>query len=80
MFVDSTDDPYNWKDESESADDDDDSEEKSSGANAKMPEDWGPAGASTFPYKVLFNNVDDELVETARATACAQDRRQHKRR
>ena len=41
----------------------------SSGANgAKMPEDWEPAGASTYPYKVLFNNVDDNLLETARAT------------
>ena len=33
-----------------------------------MPEDWEPAGASTYPYKVLFNNVDDNLLETARAT------------
>ena len=65
FLVDSTDDPYNWReDESELADDDNDSEEESSGANAKMPEDWEKDGASTFQYK---NNVDEKLLETAHA-------------
>ena len=68
FFVDFSDDPYNWRDDDTDSADDSECEEETSGADAKMPEDWEPAGASTFPYKVLFNNVDEELLATARAT------------
>ena len=68
FFVDSSDDPYNWRDDDTDSADDSECEEETSGADAKMPEDWEPAGASIFPYKVLFNNVDEELLATARAT------------